>query len=102
MSIRFSNSYSVRVRVKVKVRVKMDVKVRFRVRVSVQGNVEVRSGSGSGFGGDKSQVREPAPWLSGKFPHSASAAEGFVGSDPGHENGTAHQAMLRWRPTCHN
>ena len=27
---------------------------------------------------------------------------GFAGSDPGHGHGTARQAMLRWRPTCHN
>ena len=37
-----------------------------------------------------------------KFVHSASAARGFAGSDPGHGHGTAHQAMLRQHPTCHN
>ena len=37
-----------------------------------------------------------------KFAHFALAAQGFMGSDPGHGHGTAHQAMLRWRPTCHN
>ena len=30
------------------------------------------------------------------------AAQGFTGSDPGRVHGTAHQAMLSWRPTCHN
>ena len=34
-----------------------------------------------------------------KFTRCASAALGFAGSDPGHGHGTAHQAMLRWRPT---
>ena len=34
--------------------------------------------------------------------HSASAAQGFAGSDLGHRRGTAHQAMLRRRPTCQN
>ena len=29
-------------------------------------------------------------------------AQGFTSSDPGHGHGTAHQAMLRWRPTWHN
>ena len=37
-----------------------------------------------------------------KFACSASAAQGFAGLDPGRGHGTAHQAMLRWRPTCHN
>ena len=37
-----------------------------------------------------------------KFMHSASAAQGFTRSDPGRGHGTAHQAMLRQRPTCHN
>ena len=32
----------------------------------------------------------------------AVAAQGFAGSDPGRGHGTAHQAMLRRRPTCHN
>ena len=34
-----------------------------------------------------------------KFARSASAAQGFAGSDPGCEHGAAHQAMLRQRPT---
>ena len=34
-----------------------------------------------------------------KFAHSAVAAQG---SDPGCRHGTALQAMLRQRPTCHN
>ena len=34
-----------------------------------------------------------------KFGHSASAAQGFTGSDPGHGPSTTHQAMLRRRPT---
>ena len=33
---------------------------------------------------------------------SASAAQGFTGSDPGRRHDTTHQAMLRQRPTCHN
>ena len=37
-----------------------------------------------------------------KFVRSASAAQGFTGSDPGHGHGTARQAMLRQHPTCHN
>ena len=37
-----------------------------------------------------------------KFAQSASAAQGFAGSDPGHRHGTAGQAMLRRHPTCHN
>ena len=37
-----------------------------------------------------------------KFACSASLAQGFTGLDPGHGHGTAHQAMLRRRPTCHN
>ena len=37
-----------------------------------------------------------------KFSPSASAAQGFTGSDPGCGHGTAHQAMLRRHPTCHN
>ena len=36
-----------------------------------------------------------------KFMHSALVAQGFAGSDPGRGHGTAHQSMLRWRPTCH-
>ena len=34
--------------------------------------------------------------------HSALAAQGFAGSDPGRGHGTARQAMLRRRPTCHS
>ena len=30
------------------------------------------------------------------------AAQCFVGSNPGHRHGTAHQTTLRQRPTCHN
>ena len=37
-----------------------------------------------------------------KFVHSALAAQGFTGSDPGHRHGTAHQAMLRQHSTCHS
>ena len=37
-----------------------------------------------------------------KFVCSALAAQGFVSLNLGHGHGTAHQAMLRWRPTCHN
>ena len=37
-----------------------------------------------------------------KFVRSASVAQGFAGSDPGHRHGTTHQTMLRWHPTCHN
>ena len=34
-----------------------------------------------------------------KFMRSAWVAQGFAGSDPGHEHGTPHQVMPRWRPT---
>ena len=34
-----------------------------------------------------------------KFAHSASVAQGFPSSDPECGHGTAHQAMLRQRPT---
>ena len=37
-----------------------------------------------------------------KFARSALATQSFTGSDPGREHGTAHQAMLRQHPTCHN
>ena len=37
-----------------------------------------------------------------KFTHSTAAAQGFTGSNPGCGHGTAHQASLRQRPTCHN
>ena len=43
----------------------------------------------------------PHGWVV-KFTSSASAAQGFTGSDPGQGHGTAHQAMLRQHPTCHN
>ena len=46
---------------------------------------------------------QPAPWPRWlKFACSALAAQGFTGSNPGHGHGTAHQAMLGQRPTCHN
>ena len=34
-----------------------------------------------------------------RFAHSALVAQGFASSDPGRGPSTAHQAMLRWRPT---
>ena len=37
-----------------------------------------------------------------KFVPSALAAQGFTSSDPGCGPGTAHQAMLRQRPTQYN
>ena len=37
-----------------------------------------------------------------KFVRSALTAQGFVGLDPGRRHGTAHQAMQRRHPTCHN
>ena len=37
-----------------------------------------------------------------KFMRSASAAQGFTGSDPGPGHGTARQATLRRRPTQQN
>ena len=37
-----------------------------------------------------------------KFARSASAVQGFTGSDPGCRHSTTHQAMLRRHPTCHN
>ena len=40
-----------------------------------------------------------AEWLSSR---SASAAQGLTSSDPGRGHGTAHQATLRQRLTCHN
>ena len=41
-----------------------------------------------------------AEWLSS---HSLlQAAQCFVGSNPGHGHGTAHQTTLRQCPTCHN
>ena len=50
-------------------------------------------------------IKETRGWPRGqmvKFMRSASAAQGFAGSDPGRRRGTTLQAMLRWRPTCHN
>ena len=40
----------------------------------------------------------PRGWVV-RFMCSASAAQGFTGSDPGHLHGTAHQATLRQHPT---
>ena len=37
-----------------------------------------------------------------KCAHQAAEVQGFAGSDPGRRHGTAHRAMLRQRPTCHN
>ena len=37
-----------------------------------------------------------------KLVRSASAAQGFAGSDPGRGQGTTHWAMLRRHPTCHH
>ena len=37
-----------------------------------------------------------------KFARSTLAAQGFACLDRGREHGTAHQAMLRRRPTQHN
>ena len=41
-----------------------------------------------------------AEWLSLRAP--LQAAQCFVGSNPGHGHGTAHQTTLRQRPTCYN
>ena len=41
-----------------------------------------------------------AKWLSSRTP--LQAAQGFVGSNPGRGQGTAHRAMLGRCPTCHN
>ena len=41
-----------------------------------------------------------AEWLSSRAP--LQAAQRFVGSNPGRGHGTAHQAMLRQRPTYHS
>ena len=38
-------------------------------------------------------------WL---FAHCAFVAQGFATLDPGCGQGTAHQAMMRWRTTQHN
>uniref|UniRef100_F6PV72 C2H2-type domain-containing protein n=1 Tax=Equus caballus TaxID=9796 RepID=F6PV72_HORSE len=51
---------------------------------------------------EESSKRRPARGRVVKFAHSSSVAQGFAGSDPGRRRGTAHQAMLRRRPTCHN
>ena len=52
---------------------------------------------------DKSHLLKQARgWPRGrgvKFMHSALAAQGFAGLDPGHGHGAAHQAMLRRCPT---
>ena len=37
-----------------------------------------------------------------KFACFDAAAWCFAGSNPGRKHGTAHLAMLRWHPTCHN
>ena len=37
-----------------------------------------------------------------KFTRSTLVPQGFTSSNPGRGHGTAHQAMLMWRPTCHN
>ena len=44
------------------------------------------------------QLRSPVV----KFAPSTTVAQGFTDSDPGHGRGTAHQAMVRRCPTCHN
>ena len=36
-----------------------------------------------------------------EFVGSSLVAQGSTGSDPGHGQGTAHQAVLRQHPTCH-
>ena len=41
-----------------------------------------------------------AEWLGSGTP--LHVAQGFAGLDPGRGPGTAHQAMLRQRPACHN
>ena len=41
-----------------------------------------------------------AEWLSWRA--LLQAAQCFVGLNPGHGHGTAHQTTLRWSPTCHN
>ena len=53
----------------------------------------------------KSDLETVRGWPHGrvvKFARSTAAAQGFAVSDPGPRHGTAHQAMLRRRPTCHN
>ena len=34
--------------------------------------------------------------------YSTSAAQGFVGLDPGRGHGAASQAMMKWHPTQHH
>ena len=46
------------------------------------------------------RVGPVAEWLSSHAP--LQAAQCFLGSNPGHGHGTAHQTTLRQRPTCHN
>ena len=41
-----------------------------------------------------------AEWLSSRS--LLQVAQCFIGSNPGRRHGTAHQATLRQRPTCHN
>ena len=41
-----------------------------------------------------------AKWLSWRTP--LQAGQCFIGSNPRRGHGTAHQTMLRQRPTCHN
>ena len=41
-----------------------------------------------------------AEWLSSRAP--LQLAQCFVGSNPGCGHSTAHQTMLRQRPTCHS
>ena len=51
------------------------------------------------------KLQNSGAWPSGrvvKFVRSASVAQGFTGSNPGHGHDTAHQALLKWHPTCHN
>ena len=37
-----------------------------------------------------------------EFTRSIAVVQGFARLNPGRRHGTAHQAMLRWCPTCHN
>ena len=57
---------------------------------------------------DKQMNKEEKYWIGGqprgrmiKFVCSAAAGQGFTSSNPGCGHGTAHQATLRQRPTCH-
>ena len=47
----------------------------------------------------KEMTRGKTPGQVVKLVRSASAAQGFAGSDPGHRPGSAHPAMLRQCPT---